>query len=86
MPKGATPRRNPPHDPAPAHAAAPVAAAPPDAPAAFEPLKPQRTLFRVLCAVLAVWLACLVAMYFLTIRPQKQAAPPAEPVVGSARL
>jgi hypothetical protein len=42
-----------------------------------KPFKPRRKLFAVLMIAFAVWVAALVVMYFATVYPSREGAPPA---------
>ena len=44
-----------------------------------KPFKPQRKLFVVLMIVFGLWVAALVAMYFGTVYPEREKAPPLTP-------
>jgi hypothetical protein len=48
---------------------------PPKVPESAPPqLKPRPILFRVLCAVFAVWMLALLVMYFWTVYPLRHPA------------
>ena len=48
-----------------------------------EPLTPRRGLFVALSVVFALWVGCLLAMYFLTVRGQHEhKATPDAPVTA----
>ena len=38
------------------------------------PLKPQRTLLWIISAVMVIWVAILVTMYFVSVYPQRHGA------------
>jgi hypothetical protein len=45
-----------------------VAPAPAPTTPKVEPLKPRRGVFIALCVLMALWIACLIGMYFTTVR------------------
>jgi hypothetical protein len=47
---------------------------PPPATALPPPMRPRRGLFAALIAVLVLWLAGLLVMYFTTVQPRRQPA------------